>query len=278
MAWFEKLDIPYLDTDRRHNAEFTIDRPNGSGNFLFLHFYTPMRIGSRMEDARTYPSGANIIYDPRTPQWFKAAENELATDFVHFDARNARRLLKSLSLPLNKAFHIADSSFIAACIHQMLAETRRKELHWEEMLDCQLTAFLSLLSRSLATANVKSSISMRQSELRMAFTLLREELQNSPEKAWRVEKMAASLRLSEPYFKALYKKFFDVSPIEDLLRIRMRCACYFLSNRASSVKEAASACGFNSSYYFSRKFKERLGLSPSAYAERMAARALKKQA
>jgi AraC-like DNA-binding protein len=276
MRLFKKLDISYLDTDRRHDSEFKIDRPNGSGNFLFLHFYTPMKIGFRREDAITCPAGANIIYAPATPQWFKADGDKLVTDFIHFDAENAGRTLKKLALPLDRPFYMADSSFIASCIHQMLHETRLKELYWEDLLDWQLSSFLALLSRSFAASKRNVSMSMRRLELQKSFDLLREELQKSPERTWRVKKMAATLRLSEPYFKALYKSFFAISPIEDLLGVRMRYACHALLNNASSVKEVAQACGFNSVYYFSRKFKERMGLSPRAYAVAKNARSARK--
>ena len=47
--------------DYRHAEDFVIDRPRGSGDFLFLHFSTPIRICDRAGQ-RVQPAGTCILY------------------------------------------------------------------------------------------------------------------------------------------------------------------------------------------------------------------------
>jgi AraC-like DNA-binding protein len=50
-----------------------------------------------------------------------------------------------------------------------------------------------------------------------------------------------------------------------ILRSRMNRACALLGDSTMNVSEVAAACGFGSLYSFSRAFKKRRGLSPSAF-------------
>jgi AraC-like DNA-binding protein len=49
------------------------------------------------------------------------------------------------------------------------------------------------------------------------------------------------------------------------LRLRMQNAARLLDSSVRSVQEVAEACGYSDSYYFSRLFKQIMGLSPRNY-------------
>jgi two-component system response regulator YesN len=54
-------------------------------------------------------------------------------------------------------------------------------------------------------------------------------------------------------------------PIEYLRRVRLREARLLLA-RGKRVKETAHAVGFGSQHYFSRAFKQRVGMCPTEFA------------
>ena len=66
-------------------------------------------------------------------------------------------------------------------------------------------------------------------------------------------------------FQTEYRDRFGISPFEDLIGIRIARAKLLLLHGAMSVEEVAERVGFSSIYYFSRIFRARTGVSPSAW-------------
>ncbi len=62
----------------------------------------------------------------------------------------------------------------------------------------------------------------------------------------------------------LFNDYYDTSPAEYIITIRLREACKLLRNSNMSVSEIAVKCGF-SSHYIGRVFKQRLGVTPKEY-------------
>jgi AraC-like DNA-binding protein len=61
------------------------------------------------------------------------------------------------------------------------------------------------------------------------------------------------------------KKETGLAPEEYLREQRLLNAASLLKNKAGNVSQVAMTVGFNSVSYFSRRFKERFGVSPTAY-------------
>jgi AraC-like DNA-binding protein len=78
-------------------------------------------------------------------------------------------------------------------------------------------------------------------------------------------RMAALARFGESRFAVLYRQCFGISPIEDLIQARLRHAQRLLTNRHTTVAEAAEKSGFRNVPHFSRLFSRRVGSSPSEY-------------
>lgn len=72
------------------------------------------------------------------------------------------------------------------------------------------------------------------------------------------------------YLRKLFKKEVGVTPLEYLIRVRMKKAETILSAMSGdySVAEIARLCGYDDALYFSRVFKKSFGCSPTAFAKR----------
>ena len=72
------------------------------------------------------------------------------------------------------------------------------------------------------------------------------------------------------YLRKLFKKEVGVTPLEYLIRVRMKKAETILSAMSGdySVAEIARLCGYDDALYFSRVFKKSFGCSPTAFARR----------
>lgn len=77
--------------------------------------------------------------------------------------------------------------------------------------------------------------------------------------------LASLVHTSPRNFSRLFRKVAGESPIEYLLHLRLAKAAELLSHTLLSCGEIGEKTHFSDSNYFSRKFKERYGLSPRLY-------------
>jgi transcriptional regulator GlxA family with amidase domain len=69
--------------------------------------------------------------------------------------------------------------------------------------------------------------------------------------------------LSPTYISNFLKQATGVSPINYLIEIRLKRAKDMLKNDNLTIKEVASAVGYQDAYHFSKSFKKLYGVSPS---------------
>lgn len=76
---------------------------------------------------------------------------------------------------------------------------------------------------------------------------------------------------AEDYIRAEFKKVTDLTPIDFLTKIRISHAqkMFEIYSGDTSVSLVAEACGFNDPIYFSRRFKDFVGISPTNYKKQI---------
>jgi AraC-like DNA-binding protein len=170
------------------------------------------------------------------------------------------RLLERAGLPRNTLFcpH-GTTGFYPLLIEEIHVEMQRQAPFWEELVACLVARLILLLGRSLAHENLDGA---RQHE---TLRRVREQVHEHLADAWTVERMAALTGLGESRFAVLYRQCFGISPIEDLIQARLRHAQWLLTNRHTTVGDAAEKSGFRNVPHFSRVFSRRVGVSPSEY-------------
>jgi len=74
---------------------------------------------------------------------------------------------------------------------------------------------------------------------------------------------------AEDYIRNRFKKMTGKTPTEFLTEIRIRHACYLIYtyHNAWSLNELAEKCGYTDYVYFSRRFKQIMGMSPKRYKD-----------
>ena len=72
---------------------------------------------------------------------------------------------------------------------------------------------------------------------------------------------------AEDYIRSRFKKATGKTPTEFLTDVRIRHACYLIDVYANSLSlsEIAEKCGYDDYIYFSRRFRQRKGMSPQKY-------------
>lgn len=77
--------------------------------------------------------------------------------------------------------------------------------------------------------------------------------------------LAEVCRISEVYFRRIFKEHYCVTPKQFLIDIRIGKAKQLLSEGMLKISAVAEKCGFSNQYHFCHTFKEKTGLTPTEY-------------
>jgi AraC-like DNA-binding protein len=119
-------------------------------------------------------------------------------------------------------------------------------------------------------AQVLSALKSKTSEDRQLTEIIREArrwLVCQPIQSENLDQLAARLNLSYTTFRRLFKAETGFSPRQFALEAQLRKAADLLNCTDIPVHRIAEQCGVDSVYYFSRLFKKKTGLAPTAYRE-----------
>ncbi|WPK12537.1 AraC family transcriptional regulator [Lysinibacillus louembei] len=82
-----------------------------------------------------------------------------------------------------------------------------------------------------------------------------------------IEYLAEIAGLSASYFSEAFKKAYGQSAMDYLTELRIGHAKQLLRDGDLLLRDIAKKVGYNDEFYFSRKFKKEVGVSPSAYSK-----------
>lgn len=82
-----------------------------------------------------------------------------------------------------------------------------------------------------------------------------------------IEAIAEHANISRSECFRCFKRFTDKKPVEFINDFRLTQASRLLLANDASISEVSGACGFNSSSYFSKLFKQRFGITPLAFRD-----------
>ncbi len=84
-----------------------------------------------------------------------------------------------------------------------------------------------------------------------------------------IENIAEELNVSYAWFRKAFKAYSGIAPHQYLLQLKIEKAKTLLADHSKQVKEIAFGLNFKSSFYFSKLFKEKTGLSPEQFRKTM---------
>lgn len=120
-----------------------------------------------------------------------------------------------------------------------------------------LSTFYGMLSR-VSKDDPQSAYPM----LRPIVRIMRERLSNPNLSN---ADLAKEAKLSEVYFRKLFKLSYGISPKQYLQQLRIEKAKNLLQNGNLPIIKVAKQCGYSSVYHFSKNFKEKVGHTPAEY-------------
>lgn len=80
-----------------------------------------------------------------------------------------------------------------------------------------------------------------------------------------LQELCEHFHYSPSRFSSLFKQKTGYSPIDYFIQLKMQKASQLLDFSDQSIKDIAATFGFDDPYYFSRRFRKTIGLSPKKY-------------
>ncbi|MEE1099922.1 MAG: AraC family transcriptional regulator [Agathobacter sp.] len=255
------FEIHYCDFHKVNPIRDKIDRPTGSGDYLILHFLTPMVL-NQMGEYINVQSGGCILFTPNMPQQYQAI-NRFVNSYIHFELDNPS-IFDELDIPKNKIFYPTISDKIDLCFRQLHIENIEKNLHYEKAINLLMEGLFVEISRQIHRNIDHSQI---DTDLYENFRHARIEILSHPERNWNTSSMSMLTNMGTSQFYSYYKKFFGSSPKSELLDVRLERAKYLLKTESTSIADVAIESGFNNLSHFTRYFKKAFGVSPTQFRE-----------
>ena len=235
---------------RREDDDLEIYRPHGSGDYIFVYF--PVEMIHYIDDDTVVTSkDACIIYSPSDKCRFTGL-HEFINSYVHFTDTEGE--MKNYNFPMGEIFYPVNCDGFNEIIKKICDERIFKHKKSEQMSHAYMTELLIMAERCFSDDS--------NDKTRKAFEEIRFEMLNNYEKEFDLVSVLSKVCMSRTQFYKNYKKYFGISPKNDILRVRMEKASYLLADRNKTVSAVAYDVGFNSVEHFTRYYKKYSGKSP----------------
>ena len=210
----------------------------------------------RSEQILIVPPGHELFHGPK-----KNARTGFVDDCIIFYSNENEETLKQLNLPICKALDVQDKFLLRRFINEVSNERMLKQSGYILRISSLIGEMLVEIAREYEKQRCITSPQM------LAIEKVRKEMLLSYSKPWTVDLLAELAGYSASHFTHLYKKFYNCSPIDELLQHRLMIAKDELTKKRLSVTEISRKCGFVSLYHFSQYFKRQVGVSPSQFCK-----------
>lgn len=251
-----KLPI-YLDMVGGTNDQRMYTRGEGSAEWHI--FFTENGKGEiEFADKKVTLTSENLVLiKANEPHFYMPLKNcgNWETRWIVFSGQHIDELMQTLGIPETTVLDIADHEFLrknfyylvnmcknaydpvsASCLlYSTVCEIAKWHTNQRELLPCDA------INRAIFY------IERHYSDI---FTL---------------KELSAYARVSEQYICRLFQKYFNMRPFEYINKFRIEKAQKMMMQTDLKIHEIAKKCCFESPAYFTKKFKQYTGVSPSQF-------------
>lgn len=254
--------IKSVKTDAITEKNFSIHLEKGRTDYLYVLFKTRTMLWVEGEYI-CVEAGTGIFYDKnKTQSYYGCDEREFNHDFLLFDLEDnfEKNLFSNIvkNKPLNHASIDGLSDALAAIEKENTPSKFKKEI--------LSNLGIVFLYKVLDDLNFPSLAD----ELRQHYKIfyeIRKEIYQKPYCEWNIENVSKRIGFSRCYFQHLYKNFFKVSCIGDVINARVDMAKSLLLSTNLSVSDIAEKCGYKNTEHFIRQFKNIVGITPGKFGK-----------
>ena len=256
--------LHHVGYNHRHDADFQIERPDGTGDCLLLILKSPAIFTLDGRDI-TVSENTFFFYPKGMPQYYRAVpQHEFVNDFIHFDFEGDEPEWFSLKyVPVAEPAKLRSIEFLSFCIKAIADENSSDHPLRKDTVYLYFQLMCNKLSEQIH-ANEQTE---RGTRYEMMLTV-RNQMYANPYWEWNVAWAAHQTRMSRSSFQHIYKEQFGVPFIQDLIRSRIEYAKMLLRTTNMSVQDVSQNAGYRNYEHFARQFRDQCGMTPGQFRQR----------
>jgi len=182
------------------------------------------------------------------------------THYIGFNGEMANLLLKRIFFtPENPIQNIGLNGEILDYFKKIYNLTMNEKPGYHQICVGLLIAYISQIIALLKYKEFEGTDI--ENKIKQASFLLNERVYQEIDAV----KLAEELNMGYSYFRKMFTKYTGLPPVQYHLQLRIRRAQILLTSTNKTIKEIAYELGFESAFYFSRIFKEKVQTSPAEY-------------
>jgi AraC-like DNA-binding protein len=213
------------------------------------------------------PDNSLVYSEPRVPHTIpiKQPPHFIEWYFFRFTVSNSSlRLFAGLRNAFKAKGYLRLGPHYDALFREMLLRLKTTDEFLHESGNHLFASFLyEIASNGRHASMIKGSIYVD--------SLVRQMQQAVPQ-GLDLSAIAGKMGIDKSYLIRLFKKRTGASPIKFFNKLKTDAAAHMLAETAAPINEIARQLGFCDEFYFSRLFKQYIGLSPTAYRQEHARR------
>ena len=125
---------------------------------------------------------------------------------------------------------------------------------------------VSLLYRIFAELQKDTSMPKRyKSKISPAMEIIHSDFLT---RSFSMSELAAMCNVGESHFQKIFKKIHGISPKRYIIQLKINHACDLLRLGRYTVSQIAELCNFSDIYFFSRQFKQYMGITPTQFIKK----------
>ena len=213
-------------------------------------------VKGRAGDFIILPPGETLYYGPQ-----ESNNSGHLNDWMYFGGEGVEGLLQKYPVPVGKPFNIGASDAPASAINKIHEEKSFLKDGYSEKCDIIfIDMFIDIYRAYKTNADPCDTDKLLYVRGVMLSDIARQ---------WHLCELAGMAGYSVSRFSNLYKSEYGVSPMDDLMNIRIERAKLLIRYGSMPLGTIAEQTGFSSIYYFSRQFKKKEGISPSEFKKKL---------
>lgn len=255
------MKINNVGYNHRHDADFFIDRPDGSGDCLLLLLKTDAIFKLDNKEI-TVKKDSFFLYPQGMPQFYRCVpKHEFANDWIHFcfEQDEEAQFMKR-NIPYAQGIISESIEFLSWCIKAVADEFASQSPYSNENMQHYMWLIFNKVSDTLHLPDEK----VHDSEHEMLLTI-RHKIYAEPYIPRYIGWAAHEVRMSPASFQYYYKKTFGVTFVQDFINAKVEYAKMLLTTTNLTAHDIAGKCGYRNYEHFTRQFKERCGVTPLEY-------------
>lgn len=254
------MNIINVCYDFHHDKRFKYIRPRSATAYLLIVmrkniiFYNE----SGSESIKPY---SIALFDKNYSCGFVADSEVYISDWVDFNLTESEAKLFLNKIVLNKFIETKNAAECSELLRMMQKELLSANANRTETMELFLKMLFLKIEEYCENCEKKEAYYAE-------ILKIRSDIYSNPSVKYTVEMLAEKLHISKHYFHHLYKKFFDVPPVTDIINSRIEHAKRLLRSTDYSVKEIAEILGYSTDTQFMKQFKGVTEMSASEYRKK----------